>query len=123
MLIKIVKMSRFVANLYRNQLALNKMYPLKTYEVDQELGGEECPLLHAGGVGNRPPRKTLQIPGSMHGGRGGHGYRSIWNHSLMRKFRVARLPTTHKPWYLLYIQRSAIQCPANLEPKTRNYAR
>ena len=42
-------MSRFVANLYRNQLALNKMYPLKTYEVDQELGGEECPLLHAGG--------------------------------------------------------------------------
>ena len=121
MLIKIVKMSRFVANLYRNQLALNKMYPLKTYEVDQELGGEECPLLHAGGWEIDHQEKHCKSPGVCMGG--GHGYRSIWNHSLMRKFRVARLPTTHKPWYLLYIQRSAIQCPANLEPKTRNYAR
>lgn len=115
-------MSRFVANLYRNQLALNKMYPLKTYEVDQELGGEECPLLHAGGW-EMTTKKNTANPREYAWGGGGHGYRSIWNHSLMRKFRVARLPTTHKPWYLLYIQRSAIQCPANLEPKTRNYAR
>ena len=116
-------MSRFVANLFRNQLALNKMYPLKTYEVDQELGGEECPLLRAGGWEIDHQEKHCKSPGVCMGGGGGHGYRSIWNHSLMRKFRVARLPTTHKPWYLLYIQRSAIQCPANLEPKTCNYAR
>ena len=63
-------MSRFVANLYRNQLALNKMYPLKTYEVDQELGGEECPLLHAGGWEIDHQEKHCKSPGECIRGEG-----------------------------------------------------
>ena len=63
-------MSRFVANLFRNQLALNKMYPLKTYEVDQELGGEECPLLRAGGWEIDHQEKHCKSPGVCMGGGG-----------------------------------------------------
>ena len=64
-------MSRFVANLFRNQLALNKMYLLKTYEVDQELGGEECPLLRAGGWEIDHQEKHCKSPGVCMGGGGG----------------------------------------------------
>ena len=80
MFIKLMKMSRFVAILYRNQLALNKMYPKKCWGRSiRSLGLRSSLLLHAGGweidhqdhQNHQIPRS---IPGGGVGGGGGHAY-------------------------------------------------